>query len=420
MLRRVFVIVVLLTGLLPFAPGVDAQRPDAPRYAQRGPYAVGTQEITVPQAGRELQATVWYPALNAGGQDQTTTYHYGVLALDGGALRDAAPDAAHGPYPLVVFSHGSGGFRLQSLYLTEHLASYGFVVIAAEHPGNTLADALQGRDEVTGIVDNFATRPLDVLAEIDFMAGDGSPLAGVVDADHVAVMGHSFGGNTALAAAGAQMDFSALRSWCADPTYTEIAPSSPEPDDLTIRQRVSVREIVCFLQNRDAEIAGLRGLDTPPDGLWPPTTDPRIQAVVALAPWNAPIFGAEGLANITIPAMIMVGSADRTTYPPRDAYAVYAGLSSADKRLVVFENADHLLFANACNSLMERAAFDSCSDPVWDMDRAHDLINHMATAFLLATFYGDADAAAALQPDAVDFTEVVYLSGEGVYAAGPG
>jgi hypothetical protein len=30
------------------------------------------------------------------------------------------------------------------------------------------------------------------------------------------------------------------------------------------------------------------------------------------------------------------------------------------------------------------------------MDRAHDLINHFTTAFLLATLKGDTDAAAAL------------------------
>jgi predicted dienelactone hydrolase len=412
MLRRVFVIVVLLVGLLPFAPGADAQRPDAPRYGERGPYPVGTQEVTVPQPGRELQATIWYPALNPANEDQQVEYRYGLLLLDGKALRDAAPDAANGPYPLIVFSHGSGGFRLQSVYLMEHLASYGFVVISAEHPGNTLADSLLGHDEVSGIVENYAYRPLDVLAEIDYMAGAESPLPGVVDAQNAAVMGHSFGGHTALTAAGAQMDFGALRDWCADPTYSTVAPSSPEPDAMRPRQRVAVKELVCFLQGRDTEIASLRGLDGTPDGLWPPTTDPRIKAVVALAPWNAPILGAAGLAKVTIPSMIMVGSADSTTYPPRDAYTAFTDVSSAEKHLVVFENAEHLLFANACTPMMERSYFDSCSDAVWDMDRAHDLIDHMAAAFLLATFYDDADAAAALQPDAVDFTGVVYLTGE--------
>jgi hypothetical protein len=49
-----------------------------------------------------------------------------------------------------------------------------------------------------------------------------------------------------------------------------------------------------------------------------------------------------------------------------------------------------------------------CSDSVWDMDRAHDLINHFTTAFLLATLKDDAEAAAALAPDAVSFPGITY------------
>src|SRR5690606_30838507 len=49
-----------------------------------------------------------------------------------------------------------------------------------------------------------------------------------------------------------------------------------------------------------------------------------------------------------------------------------------------------------------------CTDPVWDMDRAHDLINHFATAFLLAELKGDAEAAAALAPENVSFPGIQY------------
>ena len=49
-----------------------------------------------------------------------------------------------------------------------------------------------------------------------------------------------------------------------------------------------------------------------------------------------------------------------------------------------------------------------CSDPVWDMDRAHDLINHFTTAFLLDVLKGDVEAHAALSPDAVSFPGIVY------------
>ena len=49
-----------------------------------------------------------------------------------------------------------------------------------------------------------------------------------------------------------------------------------------------------------------------------------------------------------------------------------------------------------------------CDDPVWDGARSHDLINHFVTAFMLAELKGDADAAAALAPESVDFRGIEY------------
>ena len=49
-----------------------------------------------------------------------------------------------------------------------------------------------------------------------------------------------------------------------------------------------------------------------------------------------------------------------------------------------------------------------CSDAVWDMQRAHDLINHFTTAFLLAKLKDDAEAAAALSPEEVGFPGIAY------------
>lgn len=52
--------------------------------------------------------------------------------------------------------------------------------------------------------------------------------------------------------------------------------------------------------------------------------------------------------------------------------------------------------------------FGACADPVWNVDRAHDLTNHFTTAFLLAQLYGDAEARAALAPDNVQFPGITY------------
>lgn len=389
-----------------------AQQPTAPSYAAHGPYAVGTREFTIADPTRPLAVTVWYPALNPSNTTENATYSLNfVVHVTGHAIQNAQPDTHQAPYPLVIFSHGSGTSRLLSLFLTEHLASYGFVVIAADHPGNTILDTLQAESFKAAIIPNFADRPLDVLREIAFaetLTSRPGALEGIIDVNHAAVIGHSFGGYTALAAAGARLDFAALNAWCDDPANADLDPYRDTPMYPSPTSPHTTYG-ACFMRDQAPSIAKLRGLAAVPDGLFPATTDSRIKAVVALAPWDAPIFGANGLAALTIPAMVMVGSADHVTPPQRDADAVYLNLASHPKSLVTFQDADHYIFIDECPEFLK--TFDAewaCTDPAWDMPHAHNLINHFATAFLLATLKQDAAAAQVLTPDAVDLTGIDY------------
>ncbi len=113
--------------------------------------------------------------------------------------------------------------------------------------------------------------------------------------------------------------------------------------------------------------------------------------------------------------MMMVGGEDSVTLPERDAQSIYNRLAAAPKALAIFENGGHYLFVDNCNALaLQFDLFSVCSDAVWDMNRAHDLTNHLATAFLRATFYEDAEAAAMLAPGTVDFTGVTYQYSQNV------
>jgi predicted dienelactone hydrolase len=162
----------------------------------------------------------------------------------------------------------------------------------------------------------------------------------------------------------------------------------------------------------ESDIAAARGLSTAPAGTWPATTDPRVRAIIALAPWNAPLLDHSG---ITRPTLILVGSADDVTVPERDAYASFAALR-APATLVTFDHAGHYLFVDECPPvLLQFDAFSACSDPVWDMARAHDLSRHLITAFLRAHLQQDTAAAAALLPEQVSYPGVTYQ----VEAAGP-
>jgi hypothetical protein len=50
------------------------------------------------------------------------------------------------------------------------------------------------------------------------------------------------------------------------------------------------------------------------------------------------------------------------------------------------------------------------TDPVWDMDRAHDLIDHFITAFLFSVLKDDPAATEALAPENVTFPGIHYAT----------
>jgi predicted dienelactone hydrolase len=165
---------------------------------QPGPYGVGVKRITFakpsetqPEVTRTLRTTIWYPSEPGTGPTNTRP----------GGTPDAPLAAGLSSLPLVVFSHGSCGFQEQSIYLTSWLASYGFVVAAPPHPGNSTAEILTCRS-APAVADSFANRPADIRYVIDQMlalntAPDGF-FSGAIDPARIGVSGHSFGGLTTL------------------------------------------------------------------------------------------------------------------------------------------------------------------------------------------------------------------------------
>jgi predicted dienelactone hydrolase len=410
--RKLFVmllIAVLVVPALAIHTSVGAQggapaqglRPDAPPYALHGPYWVGMIGMDAETDFHPTQIQVWFPARDPAGEPESITYWAsptGELPIFGHALFDAEPDSVGGPFPLVIFAHGLGGGNGGNAYLCEHLASEGFIVMAINYADS--GDATVPADPAMSIF----TRPKDVSWQIDYAeqlnADESSKLHGLIDMERIAIVGHSYGGYTALVAGGALVDLTGPTSWCLE--YPEL-PLPAEVGGGTLQERFC---------DRAAQVAELAGLPNVPEGLWPSWADPRIDAIVSLAPWT-PFFGAESANTITIPTLVMFGSKDRIVDTESDRYQPYAydNLGATTKALVVFEDGAHMLFAYGCNSMPWLADFGmywACSDPVWDMDRAHDLINHFTTAFLLAELKGDKDAAAALAPDVVSFPGIAY------------
>jgi len=371
-------------------------RPDAPTYAVHGPYAVGTRDFVIKIGERSTPITVWYPALNPEGKPETIIYHMDVgdqglpqYPVLGNALLDAPADMSSAPYPLVIWSHGAYLYRQTNAYLTEHLASQGFVVVAGNHEDNW------GTFPAPNVTSDIS-RPVDVSAWIDFaeeQTAAGNELTGLIDTAHIAVSGHSYGGYTALVVAGARYN----PTWYLDVVCVDNVLAEDDPLNACSATEKALDEL-----------AALAGLDAVPEGLWPSRQDPRVDAIFLLAPSS--VFGPEGSATVTIPTMSLTGSADPLQDAALHVYVTHENLSSANKSLVIFQDGGHTMFLNDCHSAsgMADVAFEWCSDLMWDTDRVHDLTNHFATAFLLAELKGDAEAAAALAPENVTFPGIQY------------
>ena len=354
--------------------------PDAPELSPRGDYKVGVRTLelihknqvhilqskggTDPLYDRHLKIEVWYPAIIPQGKTALVTY-YSTLGLwkdsarplipftfNGRALRDAAPDLSAGKFPLIIVSHGYPGSRLLLTYLTENLASKGYVVVAIDHTESTYSD----RSPFQSTLLNRPKDILFVLNELAYLAKPGSKnfLTGLADADNTALIGYSMGGYGVLNAAGAGY------SNKLDTTFSQMTGGSK-----AIKLRTAI--------NDDFKAS----------------YDPRIKAVVAFAPWGMQrgVWDAEGLQGLKVPTLFVAGNLDDVSGYEDGTKAIYKGAVNANRYLLTYENARHNVAPNPppAASLKAGVSFNEYyhyAEPSWNEYRINNINQHFVTAFL--------------------------------------
>jgi dienelactone hydrolase len=189
---RFLLVVAVFLILATSAVGWVAFVPRWPSPA--GPHPVGRIDLELRDSQeRAVAITVWYPATGPRGAAEPVAN----AAFDG--ERRA---------PLILYSPGWGGSRLQSSIQTVNLASHGFVVVACDDYGDGRGTGLELSSDaaMAATVERLgqqvvaqANRLLDVLRALE--AGQSSFLKGRIDLSRVGVLGYSLGGAAGLQAA---------------------------------------------------------------------------------------------------------------------------------------------------------------------------------------------------------------------------
>ena len=173
-------LLLLVGGLIAYLATGPNQPPSgsvAANLLAPGPFETATQDIVFVDESRPTAANRDYPG--AANRTFVTTLWYPVGADDS--------------HPLVIHSHGFTSTRTDLSYVAEQLASYGYVVAAADFP--LTHGGAPGRPNSVDVIN----QPADVSFLIDSviaLSGADKPFAGTIDEARIGLMGYSLGGLT--------------------------------------------------------------------------------------------------------------------------------------------------------------------------------------------------------------------------------
>ncbi len=246
------------------------------RSGQPSPHFFGVPELV--QRGDPIARLTW--AMDDAERERSI-----LLDLH---LPDVPPDEVS---PTVVISHGLTANRRTFAYLARHLASHGFLVVAVEHPDSN-AEAhrqfLAGKAEALLPPETLVERPRDISFVLDSLEQAG--LDQWFDLKNVGIMGHSLGGNTALAVAGAKLDRSQLSHRCAESSASfNLSLIFAQCPLLTLPEHQTHQEL----------------------------RDGRITSVVAISPVASQVFSRESLQQLSVPLLMVASEQDWIT-PARE------------------------------------------------------------------------------------------------------
>ena len=229
------------------------------------------------------------------------------------------------PAPLIIIAPGLNTDWRNFAYLAEHLASYGFGVAALNFPGTDaqrVSAVLSGLD--TPPANNqWVEQPIIIthlLDKIKQKSQEDLTWQGKLDLQRVGIIGQSLGGYTAMAIAGAKVDWHHLKTECR---------KLENPD------RINFNPALYW------QCQGVK--DSPPNTN---LQDKRIVAAIAINPVTNPVFSQKSLNAFKSPLMMIAGDRDYFAPAISEQLKPFTWLPENDKYLVLVKNSTHFSFIN--------------------------------------------------------------------------
>jgi predicted dienelactone hydrolase len=376
--------------------------PDAPELAPLGPFAVGFQTVTLvqhaqvdvlaynptthqaPKRDRRLVVDIWYPARAKPGlpravysgafPSETTTAPPDHFTVPGIAVRGAP--FSGGPYPLVIVSHGYSNAPEAMSWLTENLASKGYVVAAIHHDDPPITDTAK-------FIGPVLRRPLDI-AFVTSTLQQTLAAKHWIDPQRTALIGYSMGGYGVLTDAGAALDpHGQLAKWVPGGLLLPYCSGG------TLQGTVRVA---------------------------------HLRAIVAISPAGGPpwgAWGAHGLAGIRTPLFLINGNRDGTVGYETAGLLVFNQAIHAQRYLLTLEEAGHNIGLDPAPAQMRGSLWNLgwFQDPVWDSARVNAINAHFITAFLNVYVKGEKSYGAYLRVPVVNAEQGAWPNDKEPYAA---
>lgn len=277
-------------------------------------FAAGVQLL---DSDPKLAGAIWYPCA-----EKPQTVPLGNLTVQFITSLSGVKDCpvTGTKLPLVIISHGRGGWFAGHDDVIDALVDAGFIVAAINHPGDNGSDSSL-RDSLTVL----ASRPTDIIRLLDFMLKDWKDRA-AIDPTRIGFFGFSLGAYTGLVLTGGNPDFRRIGPICKD-TDTSRACEQFRSGDIPSR----------------------------------PPHEPRIRAAVLADTAVNFAFTTESLSAVNIPLLIWRSELGGAGVDPKNSALTASRLpNKPDVRTVP---AGHFAFLPPCTPLFAEKLPRFCTDP---------------------------------------------------------